>query len=124
MPALPRIQIGSNGVKSYGRNAIRADGSLDPDSTFNVSLITLDSPLTDEQLLATFSQGRPGYTFAPPSPLPSPRRGATATFHETEYSLDGEMRTMMFGNVMVVALYAGDVGSDGMFFLESFGAAN
>jgi hypothetical protein len=55
------------------------------------------------------------------SALSSPLVGQQAAFHEPTYNVDGVVRSSLYGNVLVIALHGGNVGTDGRFFLDSFG---
>ena len=55
------------------------------------------------------------------SPLPSPLVGHRATFHEPRFNLDGAVRSIVYGNVWVIAMHAGNVGANGSYFMNSFG---
>jgi hypothetical protein len=129
MPANPQVKTFAGGPKadgdgtSYGHNAIKADGTLDPLATFNVFVLPLTSRPTEAELVSMLADWsvRNGLALSSLSALPSPLIGHQATFHEPRFNLDGAVRSIAYGNVWVIAMHAGDVGSNGSYFMDSFG---
>lgn len=129
MPANPQVKSFAGGPKaagegqSYGHNAIKADGTLDPLATFNVFVLPLTSRPTEADLMSLLTDWgvRNGLRLSSLSALPSPLVGHQATFHEPRFNLDGAVRSIVYGSVWVIAMHAGDVGANGSYFMDSFG---
>ena len=121
MPANPIVRTAGQ-TTTYGHNAVKSDGSIDPDATYTVSIQAMGEPPTDEQLLAAVSTPRSGWRLATAATLTPPLRGAETTFKEDSSGITGVIRSMAFGEIVVIALQGGDVGSDRAFFLATFGA--
>jgi hypothetical protein len=124
MPANPVMNETASGT-NYGRNAIKADGSLDPCGTFNVAITKpLDEPPTLEEMesVVANSFAKRGWTVTRTTSLSSPQVGFEADFHGTSAGCDevGHIQEFLYRDAVVTAMYAGDVGSDGPYFLESF----
>jgi hypothetical protein len=124
MPANPRIEETASGW-SYGHNAIHSNGTPDPCATFNVNV---SKPLAEPPSAEAMASGmreravQNGWTLEHEYPMTDGRVGYEADYAGGLAGCDVTMhvRMVLYGNVLVVALHAGDVGKAGSYFLDSF----
>jgi hypothetical protein len=132
MPANPQVTTGAlgpnavNEQKTYGHNAINADGSLDPNGTFNVSAVRLKVIPTDASLksqaeaASASGAARLGWQASTISQLQPPYRGWELTVRDPKSGYDGMMRILAIDDVAIVAIAIGSTDAERTYFLDSF----